>query len=52
MVVTVPEGLREELLLQLAHVAVSADGVVQPGKVEAVVEVSEVVEPGKKWGKN
>ena len=47
LVVAVPEGLWQELLLQLPDVAVRADRVVEPGKVEPVVEVSKVVKPGK-----
>ena len=47
LAVSVPEGLGQELLVQDVHAVVGADGVVQLGEVEAVVEVGEIVESKK-----
>ena len=52
LLVAVPKGLWQQLVVQLAHVLRDADGVVQPRQVDPVVVVSKVVETEKVRAKN
>ena len=52
LLVAVPEGLWQQLVVQLAHILRDADGVVQARQVDPVVVVSKVVETEKVRAKN